>query len=234
MIKKLLAVLLLISGAAQAQIFRLTYNTTVCPSQLNATTGVYLYAGANITSPGAAPGYFMGSINPTAYPLYQTQTGVWEICFNPFQTFRDGAGSLIPAGSTIYSIDVNFTDADTIFTGNCQHSFIRITTPMSNSSSNFPAIASGLVVATCNVGLQEMPNAQAVITQSANPLTSTTTFRLLLKDPSKVNLDIYNVLGKKVCTIVDGKKLNGYSEFNWDGTAENDKIYTSNKLIIAR
>ena len=68
MIKKLLAVLLLISGAAQAQIFRLTYNTTVCPSQLNATTGVYLYAGANITSPGGAPGYFRGSINRTAYP----------------------------------------------------------------------------------------------------------------------------------------------------------------------
>ena len=251
MIKKLLAVLMFISGVAQAQIFRLTYNTTVCPSPLNATTGADLYTVAKITSPGAAPGYFMGSINPTAYPLYQTQTGVWEICFNPFQTFRDGAGSLIPAGSTIYSIDVNFMDAaGSIFTGNCQHNYIRITTPMSSSSSNFPAIASGLVVATCNVGLQEISNAQAVISQSANPLTSNTTFRLLLKDPAKVNLDIYNVLGKKVCSIVDGKKLSGYTEFNWDGTAENgsllangcyyyslklnDKIYTSNKLIIAR
>ncbi|HRB40667.1 MAG TPA: FlgD immunoglobulin-like domain containing protein, partial [Bacteroidia bacterium] len=66
----------------------------------------------------------------------------------------------------------------------------------------------------------------------------------------KVNLDIYNVLGKKVCSIVEGKKLSGYTEFSWDGTAENgsmlangcyyyslklnDKIYTSNKLIIAR
>ena len=252
MIKKLLTVLLLISGAAQAQIFRLTYNATVCPSPLNATTGVYLYAGANITSPGAISGYFMGSINPLAYPLYQTQTGVWEICFNPYQTFRDGAGSLIPAGSTIYSIDVNFMDAaGSVFTGNCQHGLIQITNPMSvNPSSNYAAIASGLVVATCNVGLQEIPNAQAVISQSANPLTSTTTFRLLLKDPAKVNLDIYNVLGKKVCSIVEGKKLSGYTEFSWDGTAENgsmlangcyyyslklnDKIYTSNKLIIAR
>ena len=91
-----------------------------------------------------------------------------------------------------------------IFTGNCQHNYIRITTPASSSSSNFPAIARVCGI-TCNVGLQEMPKCKAVITQSANPLTSTTTFRLLLKDPSKVNLDIYNVFGKKVCRIVDGK-----------------------------
>ena len=62
---------ILISSASQAQIFRLTYNATVCPSQLNASTGVYLYAGANTTNPGAAPTYFADANRLNSNPDYR-------------------------------------------------------------------------------------------------------------------------------------------------------------------
>ncbi len=251
MIKRLLIVLLLSHSFAQAQIFRLTYNATICPSQLNATTGVYLYAGANISSPGAAPTYFADANIANLYPLYQTQTGIWEICFNPYQIFRDGNNSLIPQGATIYSFDINFRNTSaSIFTGNCSDAAIRIDNPLTNPNSSAPAIANGLVVPTCNVGLPEIQNNTIFLTHSANPLKTKTVFHLNVPGKSKVSVELYNVLGKKVYSLINNKELSGYYEYSWNGTDDegnllangcyfytlksDNRLISANKLIISR
>lgn len=241
---------ILISSVTQAQIFRLTYNATVCPSPLNASTGVYLYAGANTTNPGAAPSYFADANQLNLYPLYQTSTGIWEICFNPYQIFKDFNGTLMPGNATIYSFTINFRNSSsTIFTGTCNHGSITIDNPLSNPFSSAPNIGYGLVVSTCNVGLNNLQNNISSITHSNNPLRTNTTFSININGRSKVSVEFYNILGKKVFTLLNNKELNGYNEFIWDGTDNagnllangcyfyrftvNDKIVSTNKIIIS-
>ncbi len=249
--KLLLIAFIFLMTQSQAQIFRLTYNTTICPSPLNGAPAIYLYAGANTISPGSAPTYFADASVVNLYPLTQTGTGIWEICFNPYLIFKDGNGSLIPNGATIYSIDVNFRNAaSTIFTGNCQNASIRISDPLTNPVSSSPSIASGLVVASCNVGIGELSQNTTSITCSANPLRVSTTFKLNIPTRSSVSLDIYNVLGKKVHSVISEKQMLGYSEILWDGTDQKgnplangayfytfkvgDKMVNTNKLILSR
>lgn len=250
--KLLLITAFFISTAAQAQIFKLTYNATVCPSPLNATTGVYLYAGANTTNPGAAPTYFADAFQQNLYPLVQTQTGIWEICFNPYQIFKDFSGNPMPAGSTIYSFTINFRNAaNTIFTGTCSNGAITIDNPLTNPVSSATNIAHGNVVPTCNVGFQQVQNNVGTsIMNISNPLRTTTSFQINIAGKSRVTVEIYNILGKKVITLIDDKEMAGYNELVWNGTTTegsiladgcyfytfkiNDKLISTNKLIISR
>lgn len=249
--KLLLFAAIFISTVSQAQIFRLTYNASVCPSPLNATTGVYLYAGATTTSPGAAPNYFADVNQLNLYPLYQTQTGVWEICFNPYQIFKDFNGTLMPANATIYSFTINFRDAaSSLFTGTCSNGAITINNPMTNPQSSSTNIAHGTVVTTCNVGLADINSIVNSISTSANPVNATTTFGINVSGRSKVSVDFYNILGTKVYSLVTNKDLTGYNEYTWNGTDNNgnllangcyfyrfivnDKIISTNKIILSR
>lgn len=52
-----------------------------------------------------------------------------------------------------------------------------------------------------------------------NPFNPSTTIRLALPEQSVVTLEIYNILGQHISTIVDGQVLSaGYHQFAWDGT----------------
>ena len=50
-----------------------------------------------------------------------------------------------------------------------------------------------------------------------NPFNSTTTIRYNLPVPSFVALEIYNLLGQKVRTVIAERKLAGSHQANWDG-----------------
>jgi hypothetical protein len=51
-----------------------------------------------------------------------------------------------------------------------------------------------------------------------NPFNPETTIRIELPERMTVNLIIYNVLGRKVCTLYSGNLTQGHHEFVWDGT----------------
>ena len=251
--KLLLFVSLFLAFQTQAQIFRLTYNTTTCPSPLNGAAAIYLYAGANISAPGNPPTHFTDAAfsNPGLYPLTQTGPGIWEICFNPFQVFKDGNGSTIPTSATIYSFDVQFRDAaTTIFTGDCSGNAVRINDPMTSPSSSHPSISFGLVVPTCNVGLPVVNANILSITNSPNPLKSISTFSLNLPVKGHVKMEVFNILGKRVKTLLNEKDLAGHMDISWKGDGDNgsllangcyfytltvdDKAVKTNKIIISR
>ncbi len=251
--KLLLFAFTLLAINTQAQIFRLTYNTTTCPSPLNGASAIYLYAGANITAPGNPPTHFADAAfsNPGLYSLTQTSPGFWEICFNPYQIFRDGNGSTIPTNATIYSFDISFRNGSTtIYTAQCNGNSILINNPMTSPVSSNPTIAYGSVVPTCNVGLADISGSVPAISNFPNPLKASTLFSLNISGKSVVSLEIFNVLGKKVATLVDQKSVSGRMDISWKGVNENgaqlpngcyfytlrinDKAVNTNKLIISR
>jgi hypothetical protein len=50
-----------------------------------------------------------------------------------------------------------------------------------------------------------------------NPFNLSTEVRFTLPDAAKVTLSIYNILGQKVTTLVDGEKTAGTHSVFWDG-----------------
>lgn len=82
----------------------------------------------------------------------------------------------------------------------------------------------------------ELPNKIELSQNYPNPFNPTTTIVFSLPKQSNVKLDVYNILGQKVATLVDGVQNAGYHsvEFNADNFASGIYIYrlsTDNKVI---
>ena len=50
-----------------------------------------------------------------------------------------------------------------------------------------------------------------------NPFNARTEIRYAVPYDSDVKLEVFNVLGQKVATLVDGRQTAGYKTFVWDG-----------------
>ncbi|MEW5797868.1 MAG: T9SS type A sorting domain-containing protein [Bacteroidota bacterium] len=58
-----------------------------------------------------------------------------------------------------------------------------------------------------------------------NPFNPSTTFRVSLPQATNVRLAVYNMLGQKVATIIDGMVQAGYNDFHFDGSSLSSGIY---------
>jgi hypothetical protein len=58
-----------------------------------------------------------------------------------------------------------------------------------------------------------------------NPFNTTTTIEYSLPSAGNVNLEIYNLLGQKVATLVDGWTDAGRHSVNWDASSYSSGIY---------
>jgi hypothetical protein len=60
-----------------------------------------------------------------------------------------------------------------------------------------------------------------------NPFNPTTAISFAVPEPAHVSLDVYNVLGRKVATLVDAVLQPGYYAHNWDGRSQNGRALPS-------
>jgi hypothetical protein len=73
----------------------------------------------------------------------------------------------------------------------------------------------------------ELPKEFALSQNYPNPFNPTTQIEFALPTKSLVSLEIYNVLGQKVRTLVDGVMAAGYKSVTWDGTDQSGQAVTS-------
>ena len=53
-----------------------------------------------------------------------------------------------------------------------------------------------------------------------NPFNSGTTIRFALPESERVRIDVYNIIGQRVATLVDDERTAGYQSIQWDGTGD--------------
>ncbi len=63
----------------------------------------------------------------------------------------------------------------------------------------------------------ELPTEFALAQNYPNPFNPTTTISFSLPTPGAVSLEVFNVLGQKVTTLVDGDMAAGIHSIEWDG-----------------
>lgn len=79
--------------------------------------------------------------------------------------------------------------------------------------------ASGVIA--LNAASVNLPKEYALRGNYPNPFNAKTVISFALPQESKVTLDIYNILGQKVKTLVDGAMPAGYHNLEWNGTDYN-------------
>src|SRR5262249_19579207 len=62
----------------------------------------------------------------------------------------------------------------------------------------------------------EIPKTFAVSANYPNPFNPTTTIDFDLPEASKVSMAVYNVLGQRVATLIDGEVAAGYQSVTWN------------------
>lgn len=65
-----------------------------------------------------------------------------------------------------------------------------------------------------------------------NPFNPTTKFRVEVPFASKITVAVYDLLGKKIRTLVDGEQEAGFSVCEWDGITDDDQAATSGIYFI--
>jgi hypothetical protein len=73
----------------------------------------------------------------------------------------------------------------------------------------------------------EIPSSFALGQNHPNPFNSKTAIEYSLPEESQVKIAIYNILGQKVKTLLDGTETAGHKRFIWDGENEKGKAVSS-------
>jgi hypothetical protein len=77
------------------------------------------------------------------------------------------------------------------------------------------------------IGGDAMPTEYALLQNYPNPFNPSTTIKFALPEPSKVTVEIYNLLGQRVNTLVSEQMGAGYHEVKWNGTTSAGQLVGS-------
>lgn len=80
-------------------------------------------------------------------------------------------------------------------------------------------------VALSGLGEAELPNSFALKQNYPNPFNPVTQIAFDLPQASRVELSVYNVLGQKVVTLIDGQMEPGSHVVEWDGSNNSSGVY---------
>jgi hypothetical protein len=82
-----------------------------------------------------------------------------------------------------------------------------------------------------SVSLRQIPSKFALNQNYPNPFNPTTTIAYQLAEDSKVTIQIYDLLGNKVRTLVNSEKASGYYKAQWNGLNDSGNVMPSGAYI---
>lgn len=79
----------------------------------------------------------------------------------------------------------------------------------------------------------DMPNEFRIARNYPNPFNPETTINYFIPHSGNIQIEIYNILGKKVKTLFDGNKIAGTYHIKWDGRDDSDNPLSTGIYIVA-
>ncbi|MBD3232177.1 MAG: T9SS type A sorting domain-containing protein [candidate division Zixibacteria bacterium] len=70
-----------------------------------------------------------------------------------------------------------------------------------------------------------IPSVSALLGNFPNPFNPVTTFNYALANDAHVNLEVYNLMGRKVSTVIDAHQSAGYRSVQWDAAEYSSGVY---------
>jgi hypothetical protein len=184
-----------------------------------------------------AAGYSVDNIHP-GIPgpltlLSASDQGVeigWEMSmdddFQYFEVYR--ATNPDFTNANVYAtVEPNFSDQD-VTIGQTYFYAVSAVDANGNMSETTNVVSTSIVSVD---DLEMIPAAYGLSQNYPNPFNPTTTIQFALPEASEVSLVIYNLLGQKVRTLVNGYVPAGYINTSWDGLDQNGKEIGSGTYI---
>jgi hypothetical protein len=101
--------------------------------------------------------------------------------------------------------------------------FITAVTRNNVESTPTSVIEGGIVVSNENESV--LPSRLSLNQNYPNPFNPTTTISFNLPETGDVTLTIYDLLGRKIANLIDGRLLSGEHSFNFDGSGLSSGVY---------
>jgi hypothetical protein len=211
--------------------------STVADSSASGTPFATYFVSAHTTNPAvwfaseADSGYSVDNIPPhvpTGLAVaYNTGSGnrlTWDACpdddFKYFRIYRGETPGFVPSPST-YVLGTTDTEWwDTVAEGWRYHYRVSAVDMADNESEATGGSATG-------TGGPGLPDLVALYQNAPNPFNPTTTIRFSLDRPTHVSIDVYDVSGRRIRTLVNGRLHADYHSVDWDGKDEWGKSVSS-------
>ena len=119
--------------------------------------------------------------------------------------------------------------------------FVLKAVPPTGASDDFTASYFAIIENTCGtifnadpVHQMDLPAPETLSLSGnyPNPFSGTTTLTFGLPEQMDVTLSIYDVMGRKVATLVDGTKAAGTHQVNWSGQSEAGSRLASGMYLV--
>ena len=168
--------------------------------------------------------YKMGPVIPQNTNWYVaahcTKTGLLSIAALDF------AIHIAPIKTSGTALEFGFVVNSNVENGTSFGITIQTQTVVNPAMQNVPSRTEGGQVQVTGNGVA-VPKSFGLSQNYPNPFNPTTTIRFDLPADSKVNLTIYNVLGEKIATLVDGTVSAGYHYAVWNASRFASGVYFS-------
>jgi hypothetical protein len=79
---------------------------------------------------------------------------------------------------------------------------------------------------------EQLPTEYALYQNYPNPFNPTTNIKFALPVPSKVTVEIYNVIGQRVRTLVNEERAAGYYVVQWNATSDRGLALASGVYFV--
>ena len=160
-----------------------------------------------------------GQFNSVSFDLVQG----YEITpFSNWLTVSPTSGTLTPSQSANLSITVDFTGSSVV-PDSTYHASITV----SSNAQGQPIIPVSVNARTTGVDDPStgLPIAFSLAQNYPNPFNPSTEIEFALPTGGDVRLDVFNVLGQRVATLVNGFLPAGYHSVNWNASSQASGVY---------